>query len=49
MNFNKKFWTMTLSAAMAASLLAGCGTSGSSADASASGGGRRVYHRLRPQ
>ena len=37
MNFNKKFWTMTLSAAMAASLLAGCGTSGSSADASASG------------
>ena len=24
MNFNKKFWTMTLSAAMAASLLAGC-------------------------
>lgn len=23
MNFNKKFWTMTLSAAMAASLLAG--------------------------
>ena len=37
MNFNKKFWTMTLSAAMATSLLAGCGTSGSSADASASG------------
>ena len=27
MNFNKKFWTMTLSAAMAASLLAGCGNS----------------------